>query len=374
MTLQNEIMEKRNEIHTDGYPMSIGEILSIYENEELDIHPEFQRFFRWSPLQKTKLIESILLGIPIPSIFVSQRENGVWDVIDGLQRLSTIFEFVGVLRDENGTYLPPSVLTNTDYLPSLKNKMWNNEDDLDNSLDQSQRIDFKREKLNVQIIKKESDQSIKYELFQRINTLGSKLSDQELRNCILIMINRDFYDWLDDLANYEPFVNCVCLSDKDMIEQYNLELALRFLIFKNIDLNDITSTLYLAQFITDKMMEFSESSSFDKEKEMQVFKDTFDLLDNTLSENSFKRYYSEKGKFQGKFLLSTFETISIGVGSNIDEWNKKKSEIDDLTPLLEEKARSLWDNLTYTSNIGTARNFFTRIPVIVPLGKEIFKP
>lgn len=374
MTLQNEIMEKRNEIHTDGYPMSIGEILSIYENEELDIHPEFQRFFRWSPLQKTKLIESILLGIPIPSIFVSQREDGIWDVIDGLQRLSTIFEFVGVLRDEDGTYLPPSVLTNTDYLPSLKNKMWNNEDDFENSLDQSQRIDFKREKLNVQIIKKESDPSIKYELFQRINTLGSKLSDQELRNCILIMTNRDFYDWLDDLANYEPFVNCVCLSDKDMIEQYNLELALRFLIFKNIDLNDITSTLYLAQFITDKMMEFSESPSFDKEKEMQVFKDTFDLLDNTLSENSFKRYYSEKDKFQGKFLLSTFETISIGVGSNIDEWNKKKSEIDDLTPLLEEKARSLWNNSTFTSNIGTTRNFFTRIPVIVPLGKEIFKP
>jgi len=374
MTLQSEIEAKKNEIHTDGYPMSIGEIISIYENEELDIHPEFQRFFRWSALQKTKLIESILLGIPIPSIFVSQRGNGVWDVIDGLQRLSTIFEFVGVLRDEDGTYLPPSVLTDTNYLPSLKNKMWDNEGDLENSLDQSQRIDFKREKLNVQIIKKESDSSIKYELFQRINTLGSKLSDQELRNCLLIMVNRDFYDWLDDLAKYEPFVNCVCLSDKDTIEQYNLELTLRFLIFKNINLNDITSTLYLAQFITDKMMEFSESSSFDKEKEMQVFKDTFDLLDSTLSENSFKKYYSEKDKFQGKFLLSTFETISIGVGSNIDEWNKKKSEIEDLTPLLEEKARSLWENSTFTSNIGTTRNFFTRIPIIVPLGKEIFKP
>src|SRR5680860_1286658 len=100
MSLEQEIEEKKKEISTDGYPMSIGELISLYKERELDIHPEFQRFFRWSPLQKTKLIESILLGIPVPSIFVSQREDGVWDVVDGLQRLSTIFEFIGVLRDD----------------------------------------------------------------------------------------------------------------------------------------------------------------------------------------------------------------------------------------------------------------------------------
>ena len=92
--LQQEIDEKKKEIFTDGYPMSIGELSSLYSENELDIHPEFQRFFRWTTLQKSKLIESILLGIPIPSIFVSQREDGVWDVVDGLQRLSTIFQFM----------------------------------------------------------------------------------------------------------------------------------------------------------------------------------------------------------------------------------------------------------------------------------------
>ena len=112
MSLEKDIDSKKG-ISTDGYPMSIGELISLYKEGELDIHPEFQRFFRWSHLQKTKLVESILLGIPIPSMFVSQRDDGVWDVVDGLQRLSMIFGFVGVLEDVAGNVLPPSSLVAT---------------------------------------------------------------------------------------------------------------------------------------------------------------------------------------------------------------------------------------------------------------------
>ena len=91
--LQGQIDAKRREIQTEGYPMSVGELTNLYRDDELDIHPEFQRFFRWTQKQKSRFIESLLLGIPIPSIFVYQRQDGVWDVIDGVQRLSTIFEF-----------------------------------------------------------------------------------------------------------------------------------------------------------------------------------------------------------------------------------------------------------------------------------------
>ncbi|MEM8157971.1 DUF262 domain-containing protein, partial [Morganella morganii] len=73
MSLIDEVNERRKEIRTDGYSISIGEWLSLYENGEIDIHPEFQRIYRWTEIQKTNLIESILLGIPIPPIFVSQR-------------------------------------------------------------------------------------------------------------------------------------------------------------------------------------------------------------------------------------------------------------------------------------------------------------
>ncbi|UOG40021.1 DUF262 domain-containing protein (plasmid) [Leptospira noguchii] len=89
--LEKFISDKKKEYRTDSYPMSIGEIMSMYQAGELIIDPDFQRFFRWTPQQKTNLIESILLGIPIPSIFVYQREDGKRELVDGLQRVSTVF-------------------------------------------------------------------------------------------------------------------------------------------------------------------------------------------------------------------------------------------------------------------------------------------
>jgi Protein of unknown function DUF262 len=207
--LQLEIDKTRSEIRTDGYPVSIGEWISIYEKGELDIHPEFQRFFRRTLRQKSRLIESILLGIPVPQIFVAQRADGVWDVVDGLQRLSTIFEFVGILKDEDKKPLPPLTLEPTTYLPSLGGRRWEDDSHPDESLTTSQRLLIKRAKIGVSIILKESDDSAKYELFQRLNTGGSMLSDQEVRNSILVMMNRDFYRWIKALFR-EPGLQELC--------------------------------------------------------------------------------------------------------------------------------------------------------------------
>jgi len=222
MTLLEEIDNRKKEISTDGYPMSIGELISLYKEGALDVHPEFQRIFRWSITQKSKLIESILLGIPIPSIFVSQRKNGVWDVVDGQQRLSTLFEFVGILKKDDGSLLPPSKLVKTKYLPSLEDVTWDNIDNPEKEFNQDLKFIFKREKIDIKIVKRESDENVKFELFQRLNTLGSKLSDQEVRNCILVMIKPPFYEWLTSLADYEPFIETTSLADRLTTEKYNV--------------------------------------------------------------------------------------------------------------------------------------------------------
>jgi hypothetical protein len=115
VALEEQIATKAKEIRADGYPMSIGEVLSLYRDSDLQIHPEFQRIFRWDDDQKSGLIESILLGIPIPPVFVSQRADGVWYVIDGVQRLSTVLQFVGIYRDEAGDLAEPLTLSGTEY-------------------------------------------------------------------------------------------------------------------------------------------------------------------------------------------------------------------------------------------------------------------
>lgn len=100
MTLLNEVQVARKKVVADGYDMSLGELINLYRDDELRIDPVFQRLFRWDDERKTRFLESILLGIPFPPIFVYQDENGVWELIDGLQRLSTIFQLTGDLKGE----------------------------------------------------------------------------------------------------------------------------------------------------------------------------------------------------------------------------------------------------------------------------------
>lgn len=198
-----------------------------------------------------------MLGIPVPSIFVQQREDGVWDVIDGLQRLSTIFQLVGLLKDEDDQLIPSLVLQGTKYLPSLKDKRWESDEENGNYLDRDQQLLIKRSKLDVKIVLRESDEGSKYELFQRLNTGGSPLSDQELRNCLLIMVNRDFYRWLLDLSKDPNFQRCVALTDRNLNEQYDVELIVRFLLFRNSTKSDLKNIGDLGEFLTDNIVDMA---------------------------------------------------------------------------------------------------------------------
>lgn len=80
---------------------------------------------------------------------------------------------------------------------------------------------------------------VKYELFQRLNTGGTIATPQEVRNCILLMINRNLYELIRSLADYEPFKNCIALSDRLYEEQYDMELVLRFILLLDKTEEDI---------------------------------------------------------------------------------------------------------------------------------------
>ncbi|MFN0312442.1 DUF262 domain-containing protein [Kurthia sp. ISK08] len=341
MTLQNEIDQKVKEIHTDGYPMSLGELINMYRDGELYLQPDFQRFFRWNDTQKTRFIESILLGIPIPSIFVARGESGIWDVIDGLQRLSTILEFVGILKGKDGETLSPLALQGTKFLPSLKGKKWEDKYDLENSFTPEQRIDFKRSKLDVKIIKKGSDEEAKFELFQRLNTGGSSLTNQEIRNCLMIMSNKDFYEWLFSLSQNSDFQDTLPLTDKQLIEREDIEIALRFFVYRHLDVSILSGSEDMGEFLTNSMLDILKSDDFDLENEAMIFKKTFSLLNNILGENSFKKFDATKNKFLGAFLVSSFEMISIGISKNLDFYLEMDEEE------LIKKIKDLYQNPVY---------------------------
>ncbi len=363
MGLQEEIDRTRAEIRTDGYSVSIGEWISIYEKSELDVHPEFQRFFRWSTRQKSRLIESILLGIPVPQIFVAQRPDGIWDVVDGLQRLSTIYQFVGILKDEDKKKLPALTLEATKYLPSLQGKRWEDEACPDESLTPAQRLLIKRAKIDVSIILKESDEAAKYELFQRLNTGGSMLSDQEVRNSILVMLNRKFYDWMKELSRDQAFVACVGLSDRAVEEQYDMELVLRFLVFRVLPPKALSNLGDLGDFLTDQATQLAENKALDYKAEETAFRETFSLLNLQLGSDAFRRFDAQRDRFVGGFSVSAFEAVGIGIG-----YNHKKAKGKDIVA----KIKAMWTDPKFTENSGSGIRASSRVPKIIPYGRARF--
>ena len=233
MNLEQELSKARKKVVTDGYEMSIGEIVGLYDTRELVINPAFQRYFRWDSGRKTKFIESLLLGIPIPPIFVFQTDDGIWELVDGLQRVSTLLEFMGLLKEPSGKRRQPFLLDGTTLLPSLKDRSWEKSPDA-TPLSPAQRLDLRRARLRVEILKRESDPTSKFELFQRLNTGGASLSEQEVRNCTLVMINPELQKWIEALSVVPSFNQTIRLTETAMEKQLNMELVLRFLAFRRV--------------------------------------------------------------------------------------------------------------------------------------------
>lgn len=365
-TLEEEISTRRRNIFTDAYPMSIGEFTNLYRDGEVDVHPEFQRIFRWDTMQRTRLIESILLGIPLPSIFVAQSEDGIWDIVDGVQRISTILQFQGVLLDDEGRLVQPDPLVGTDLLPSLESVVWESEDAAVPSLTRAQRLDFKRFKLNLNIVKRESSSQSKYDLFQRLNSYGSQATPQEVRSCVLIGSNRDFYYWIKDLASDESFLSTVALSDRLINEQYHLELALRFLVFRQMPATEISTVGNLGDFLTAASLDMALDPDFDYDAQASAFRGTFRILDEAGGDQVFKRWNEGKNRFQGAFLNTAFEVVAMGLGYHIDA-------LPDLAGRsVLDRAREFWSTETYSTGFATGVRADTRMAKSIPVGRALF--
>ncbi|KEH91615.1 hypothetical protein Z964_08895 [Clostridium novyi A str. GD211209] len=367
----------KKKVKTDQMDLSISELVNMYLRGVLDIHPEFQRLFRWSENQKSRFIESILLGIPIPPIFVAEDKKSAYDVIDGVQRLSTIFEFMGILKDEQNNKVPPSILTGTEKVPALEGKVWDHsvykhkfaftdDEAIENKFLYSSKFRIIR-------IENDSDDDVKYDIFNRLNTGASRLSNQEIRNCLAIMLNRDFYKWMRMLSRKIDFITCIPLSERNISEQADLEYVLRFLVYRYINRNEYSYSDEMDQILTRKMKYFCKFDCINYKKEEEIFCKTFELLSIALGGNSFKKYDVKSGIFKGQVLMSVFEIVAIGIANNIDEITKLKDPIE----FIKVKTKSLYQDHKYLelqSKKINSQRAVTRFTVLTEFGTKYFKP
>lgn len=360
--LEAEVTEARRTIASDGYPMSIGEITTLYRDRELIIRPEFQRLYRWKDIQKSRLIESILLGIPLPSIFVSQRQDGKWELVDGLQRISTILQLQNELLDEQGNKEEELVLTETKYLPALDGRTWDGENPLSPAL----KLDIRRSKIDVKILKRESSQDTKFDLFQRLNNYGTQLSAQEMRNALLVGASPEFFVWLQGLASYPAFNNTVLLPENSVDERYDLELVLRFLVLHSRPKSQFSLSALkdFSSLLDNESVKLANSKPTVLARLQKTFRTTFDEIEAHGGSNIFSRWNSDSGAFQGSFLNTAFEIFALGLGYHISNGTSHRTD-------LEAIARRLWNRKDMAKGFATGKSTEARLTQFVPLGRSI---
>lgn len=199
-------------INTQAYDKSISDLMRMINEKDLLLDPDYQRNYVWDNKKASKLIESIILNVPIPVIYVSQEEDESWTVIDGLQRLSSLKRY----------FDNKFKLSGLDVLLEL-NKL-----DFKSLPLKSKRI-LKNGLLRVIMITHDSNEEIKYDVFMRLNTGSVHLTEQELRNC---MYRGKLNDFLKAEAKNEKWLALLGLKEphKRMADR---ELLLRFLALYN---------------------------------------------------------------------------------------------------------------------------------------------
>lgn len=195
-------------LRTQAYDKGVSDLVEMMHNEDVILDPDYQRNYVWDNKRASLLVESILLNVPIPVIYVAEDDDGCWLVVDGLQRLSSLRRF----------FDNEFKLTSMELLKELNGQQFSTLNP------KAQRI-LKNGIIRVIVIKAESHPEIKYDIFQRLNRGAVKLNEQELRNC---MYRGPLSALLKEFSKYQPFLQALGLK-KPHDRFMDAELALRFL-------------------------------------------------------------------------------------------------------------------------------------------------
>lgn len=361
MDVVSAIDKKVGEVRTESIDLSIGEIVGLHQSRELVIQPDFQRLFRWSYEQRSRLVESLLLQLPIPSVFVIENESGILELIDGLQRISSLLHFIdaaslslkpeaeaepGPGGDEAAQLelpandgeaatpnanLEPLRLEGCDLVQELNGNTF---EDLPLTL----RLKLKRTPIRTVVIKRQSSGFLRYEMFKRLNTGGAKLSDQDIRNVNARMLGKvgvDFYSKLVKCAAFAPFRRTIELLPASAIDnRADEELVLRFFATKNFrghfrgNVGDWLDG-YMETVLLDGV-------PFDGD-DLQDFYSVFTVLSEKFGPYAFVKY--RQGQPLGGVAPAYFEAVTMAAHKAFDQLNAMSP--DKATEVLAAAVESL---------------------------------
>ena len=274
----------------------LGLLVSRIEHGGIDLAPDFQRMAGiWGRPQKSRLIESLLLRIPIPVFYVAADDSETWSVVDGLQRTSTIYDYVA------GRFS----LRGLEYLRKFEGYAYA-------ALPRTMQRRINETQLTFNVIEPSTPEEVTFNIFRRINTGGAPLKGQEIRNALH---RGDVRDYLKKLAESKEFLAATAnsVSPTRMADR---ECVLRFLAF-HLDPWESYSANDLDAFLGETMEKINEMSIKSRGKLEEDFKKAMTAAFRIFKQDAFRRRYSldDRRKPISKAL---FETWSVGLARRSD--------------------------------------------------------
>jgi hypothetical protein len=310
-TVEEETVEEfdplKRKIFTEQGDPEIDSLYKKYKKGKLDIQPDFQRKFVWDKKKACRLIESVLLGIPLPIIYLFQETNGVISVIDGQQRLTSFFSFIdGKFPDDKDFKL-----SGLNVFKELNRKSYN---ELNEEL-QDKISDYKIRTITFQ---KESEPGLKFEIFERLNTGSVSLNDQELRNCIY---RGPYNNLLKELSQDSDFKFLLGIKDPER-RMRDVELVLRFAAFYHATYLNYKPSI--KQFLNKEIEKYRYIKNEAAAELKKAFKNSVSIIRSLLGERAFKRFYAgnagnPNGRWETKKFNASLYDVLMGLFAKEDK-------------------------------------------------------
>lgn len=288
-----------NEIDVDISTVNLGSLIDQLENDEIDLQPDFQRVTDvWDNVKKSRLIESILLGLPLPSFYFSEDPvSQKLSIIDGLQRICAIRDFV--LEKEN-----PLKLEGLQFLKNFDGFTFS-------QLARPEVKRIKSLKITMNTLRKGTPLDVKYIIFQRVNTAGVPLTPQEMRHALNQGPAAIFIKELADMESFKKATNYSVeskrMQDRDFVNRF-----IAFFIGYQDYMGD------LDMFLNDKMGELNKMTSEQRDNIRVSFDKAMKCCYEIFKNDAFRKKYSvtDKRKLISK---SVYDTLSVNIAWLSDE-------------------------------------------------------